>query len=177
MNPIDLLSLLRKLLNRLQQGDKSRAKLITSVNDLSSAIASAATLTAMRLNQSLLAKTKKQKFDILISLSENELQAHAHMNNLCAPITTAARDLKSLLSKTNLNRNIRKKAELEQILFDLEHGERGLQQIMTDTFSMDWELKSKTKNEIDDYARERLRHLEKLAKEAQRTQFAIKDVI
>ena len=127
MDPVKALAYLAAA---LKKGAGVREEIITEVNSLSSAISSACIYTSMRLNQALLASSKEDKLNILTQMHRNEIESHARMNDMCAPIFHAANELKRFYSNENLHRGLGRRDDLLELLEDLRSGERGLQHFM-----------------------------------------------
>ena len=174
MNPAKALEYLAKA---LKKGSEVRSEIISEVNDLSSAIASACIYTSMRLNQALLAKDSDEKRSILTSMEQGEIESHARMNGMCAPIFHAANELQRFYSDENLNRKLGKKDDLLELFSALQQGELGMQQFMMEFINITDSVKQKSDDEVDKYIRERITKLQELAKSAQDCQFSISTLL
>ncbi|PCK07937.1 MAG: hypothetical protein COA42_11670 [Alteromonadaceae bacterium] len=174
MNPADALKYLAKA---LKKGSDVRSEIISEVNNLSSAIASACIYTSMRLNQALIADDLNEKRKILVSMETGEIESHARMNGMCAPVFHAANELKRFYSDENLNRSLGKKDELLALFNALKKGEMGMQQFMMDFINITDTVEGKSAREIDSSIREHVKKLQGLAKSAQYCQFTISTLL
>lgn len=174
MNPVKALEYLAKA---LKKGSDVRSEIISEVNDLSSTIASACIYTSMRLNQALIATDLDEKRRILISMEQGEIESHARMNGMCAPIFHAANELQRFYSDENLNSKLGKKDNLLELFDALKQGELGMQQFMMEFINITDSVKQKSGVEIDKYIRKRIIKLQELAKSAQDCQFSISTLL
>ncbi len=174
MNPAKVIAYLAKA---LKKGAEIRSEIISEVNNLSSAIASACIYTSMRLNQALLANNSDEKRSILTRLEQGEVESHARMNGMCAPIFHAANELQRFYSDENLNHKLGKKDDLLELFSDLQRGELGMQQFMMEFINITDSVKQKTDEELDKYIKERIIKLQELAKSAQECQFSISTLL
>lgn len=168
---------LKFLASALKKGSDVREEMISEVNNLASAIAGACVYTSMRLNQALLAKTIDEKIQVLSEMSHGEIEAHARMNGMCAPIFHAANELERFYSDENLHRKLGKKDDLLELLNTLQRGEHGLQEFMMEFIDIANITKAQTREEVEIYIRQRITTLKELAKAAQECQFAISSML
>ena len=175
----DLLDVLGKLFGFLEKGQKVRNEVIQAVNDLSSAILMASVYTSSRFNNAISAEDKAQKIQILTAIDKDEIEAHARMNGLCAPIAQASNEILHFCSELNLNRNIDKKSteELKEIINVLARGEGGLQALMSEYISLPLDFAGKNESEINDWLRKKVVELASLSQEAIKCQEIISKVI
>ena len=174
MNPAKALAYLGKA---LKKGANVRSEIISEVNDLSSAIASACIYTSMRLNQALMADDVDEKRRILASMAQGEVESHARMNGMCAPIFHAANELQRFYSDENLHSQVGKKGDLLELFSVLKQGELGMQDFMMEFIKIADTVKKKSGNDIDKLIRKRLSKLQDLTESAQKCQFGVSSLL
>ena len=168
MDAVKILSYLGKA---LQKKGEVREEIIAEVNNLSSAILQACLYTSMRFNQALFAKDLSKKIEILLSMQNGEIEAHARMNNMCGPIMHAAMELHNFFSDENLNTPINKRRELQELFDALVAGERGMQGFMEEYIDMAHLTSLDNPKAVDEALKTGIEKLKELVKSAQECQF------
>jgi len=174
MDPVKMLSYLGKALQK--KGDV-REEIIAEVNNLSAAILQACIYTSMRFNQALLKKNLIEKREILVSITNGEIEAHARMNQMCGPIMHAAIELRNFFSDENLNTPVNKKNDLLKLFEALVAGERGMQGFMEEYIDIVQLLTIDDPVVIDDHLKKGIEKLKDLMKSAQTCQFGIPSLL
>ncbi|RJX35553.1 MAG: hypothetical protein C4531_01660 [Desulfurivibrio sp.] len=174
MDPVKMLGYLGRALQK--KGDV-REEIIAEVNNLSAALLQACIYTSMRFNQALLKKDLAEKREILVSMTNGEIEAHARMNQMCAPIMHAAIELRNFFSDENLHTPINKKNDLLLLFESLVAGERGMQGFMEEYINIAELLQIDDPAAIDDHLKAGIGKLKGLMKSAQQCQFGIPSLL
>lgn len=147
------LDFFNKAVASLAIGQKTRNDMLTRANQLATGMVSASTFATVRLNAALLAKGKSEKVAIIAKLSKDEIEEFTRMNGQCDLVYQSANALLHLTSPETTNIRLTGRPQARKILQTLQHGERGLQDLLNESLAAPSGLKAMSKAEIDAWIR------------------------
>ena len=176
----DLVQALRGLKALVQEGLRGqgvRNSVLENANNLNSAILMASSFASIRLNQTIIAKTKAEKIKLLGGLTGKEIESFTRLNEMCGPVQQSANALGHLISRESLHKKMGSSRRLNQLMQTLGRGEAGVQEIFSEFMSKPGELKKMTIKDIDQWVRKSTKELSRISKEASSLQTELAQIL